>query len=482
MSDNDDNAGQAWLSVQGNVSTALMRMLECDDIVPGTAPSYELCKTIFTYHPLGQKMAESPIKRAQSQKREIKITGAPEDELIEQFQKEWDKLGEVGTDTLIRNVHALSRVYGIAAVAMLCDGIEPSQPIPPERYHELDLTFNILDPLNTAGSLVMEQDPNSRKFLKPSAIAVAGKAYHPSRACIVMNEQPVYIEWTSSAFGFVGRSVYQRALYPLKSFVQSMITDDMVMRKAGVIVAKLKSPGSIIDKVVRAFYAAKRQLIKDSKTNQVLSIGESEAIESLNLMNLDKAGEYARTNIIKNIATGADMPALLLLEETLAQGFGEGSEDAKQVAWYIDTIRKDAAPIYRFFDDIVMRIAWNPIWYKSIQKKYPSEYGKKDYTTAFYEWKNAFTATWPNLIVEPDSEKAKTDDIVTKAVLSLVEVMAPQLDPDNKARLLCWAADQYNGRKTFEAIPLELDEEAIASYEPLMPMEEPKPVPESSHL
>ena len=96
--------------------------------------------------------------------------------------------------------------------------------------------------------------------------------------------------------------------------------------------------------------------------------------------------------------------------------------------------------------------------------------------------RTAFTATWPNLIVEPDSEKAKTDDIVTKAVLSFVEVMAPQLDPENKARLLCWAADQFNGRKTFEAIPLELDEEAISAYEPPVPMTETKPEPESSHL
>jgi hypothetical protein len=329
MSDFDDNSGAAVLGVQGNVSSNLMRLMTADDIVPGTSPSYEICKTIFTYHPLGAKMAESPIKRAQSQTRILSITGAPEEDLIEAFQREWDKLGEVGADVLIRNVHALSRVYGISAVAMLCDEIEPSEPIPPERYHELDLSFNILDPLNTSGSLIMNQDPNSKRFLKPSAIAVAGKPYHPSRACIVMNEQPVYIEWTSSAFGFVGRSVYQRSLFPLKSFVQTMITDDMISRKAGVVVAKLKSPGSVLDKVVRAFYQVKRQLIKDSKTNQVLSIGVDEDIASLNLMNLDKAGEFARTNIIKNIATGADMPALLLLEETLAQGFGEGSEDAK---------------------------------------------------------------------------------------------------------------------------------------------------------
>jgi len=33
--------------------------------------------------------------------------------------------------------------------------------------------------------------------------------------------------YTQAAFGFVGRSVYQRPLYPLKSFVQTMITDDL---------------------------------------------------------------------------------------------------------------------------------------------------------------------------------------------------------------------------------------------------------------
>jgi hypothetical protein len=129
-----------------------------------------------------------------------------------------------------------------------------------------------------------------------------------------------------------------------------------------------------------------------------------------------------------------------------------------------------------------MRRAWNPEFFASIQAKYPSEYGDKDYTTAFYAWKNAFKATWPNLLQEPDSEKAKTDDVITKAALSLVEVMGPQLDPENKARLLCWAAEQFNARETFSAIPLDLDEEAIASYVPPQPEHEPEPAPESSHL
>ena len=33
-----------------------------------------------------------------------------------------------------------------------------------------------------------------------------------------MNQSPIYIEFTNSAFGFVGRSVYQRRLVPDENF------------------------------------------------------------------------------------------------------------------------------------------------------------------------------------------------------------------------------------------------------------------------
>lgn len=479
MSNTDDYACLGTGSLAGN--SGLMRILMCDDIVPGSSPSYELCKLIYTYHPLGAKMAESPIKRAQSQARELKIVGAPEDELIEAFELEWNRLGEVGADTLIRNTHALSRVYGISACSVLCDEIPVDEPLPLDRLHELTLSFNILDPLNTAGSLVMEQDPNRPSFMKPSGIAVAGKAYHPSRAAIMMNEQPVYIEWTNSAFGFVGRSVYQRALYPLRSYVQTMITDHAVAEKAALLILKLEQPGSIIDKLTRAFYQAKRTLLQGAKTGNVLSMGKEETAESLNFQNLQQPMEFARNNILKNIATAADMPASMINQETLAEGFGEGTEDAKEIAAFIDGIRKEVDPIYRFFDILVMRRAWSPAFYESIQRKYPEEYGAVPYETAFAGWKNAFKATWPNLLVEPDSEKAKTDDIVTKAAIALFEVAAPMADPENKAVILEWLANVFNGRDMFKATPLEIDAQAMAEYVPPQPVTEPKPEVESSH-
>ncbi|WP_369050499.1 anti-CBASS protein Acb1 family protein [Burkholderia gladioli] len=475
-----EEGSQAMLGVGTAMSPELMRLLSADDLQPGSPPSYEMCKTIYSYHPLGAKMAEAPYEEALSQDREITIPGAPEDDLVEAFRREWAKLGTVGGDEIIKNFMTLKRVYGIASLIVGARELPTNEPLPLDRLHELDLYFNILDPLNTAGSLVLNQNPNASDFQKPQYLRVANHDYHPSRAVIALNEAPIYIEWTNSAFGFVGRSVYQRALYPLKSYVQSMITDNQIIEKSGLLVYKMKSPGAALDKLALAWGNLKRRMLKGAKTGNVMSIGLDESIESIDLKNIRDAAEFARTNVIKNIATAAKMPAVMIAQDTLTEGFGEGTEDAKMIARFIDRIRIEMGPAYEFLDPIVMRRAWSPEFYASMQRKYP-DYAGVPYATAFVQWKNAFTATWPNLLVEPDSERIKTDDVITKAAIACVEVMIPELDPENKATAIAWLAEVMNERKLMFSSPLEIDIDALKNYEPPAPPEEPHPEVESSH-
>jgi hypothetical protein len=488
MSDIETDGGAATIGTGATVPSSLMQILMADDIVPGAMPSYELAKELYVSHPLGAKMAEAPIEEAQSQEREIKIRadGVPEDDLVDAFQREWMTIGKTGADEIIKGLMTQKRVYGISSLgigAQTRSGVDlpTNEPIPYEQLHELETYFNVWDPLNTAGSLVLNQNPNAPDFQKPQYIRVAGKDYHSSRAVIALNESPIYISWTNSAFGFVGRSVYQRALYPLKTYIQTMITDQAVAEKAALLVMKMKSPGSVIDQRARNWFGFKRQALKGAKTGNVISIGIDEGIESVDLKNLKDAAEFSRNNCIKNISTAAKMPASMLYQETLTEGFGEGSEDAKIIARFIARMRIEMNPAYRFMDRIVMRRAWSPEFYKTLQRKY-AEYQRIPYETAFYEWQNAFTATWPNLLVEPDSEKIKTEDVITKAAISCVEVLAPLLDPVSKAKAAMWLADIMNERKLMFSAPLELDEEAIASYVPPEPMAEPHPTVESSHL
>ena len=243
-----------------------------------------------------------------------------------------------------------------------------------------------------------------------------------------------------------------------------MLTDDMISQKAGVIVAKIKQVGSIVDRIIAGFMGLKRTLLAGARTYNVLSISPDDSIESLNLQNIDGASSMARENIIKNVASGAGMPAKLISEEVFVAGFGEGTEDAKNIAHYIDGYRRELAPIFKFLENIVMVRAWNKEFFETVQRAFPDAYGKSSYQEVFFQWRAAFSAIWPSLLTEPDSEKIKVDETRLKSTVQILEVLMPQLDPENKARLVQWALDAFNENKMLFSTDIEIDGEALAEF------------------
>lgn len=448
------------ISISVGMGSALKRILLCSDIEPGSSPSYELCKLIFLYHPLGLKLIEAPIKIAQSKARKITIQNAPED-VVKAFETEWTA---VKADSNICNVKSISRVYGIASITIGVVGQQSNTPLDMDKLWDQDIYFSVYDPLNTAGSLIISQDPTSPDFNKPTDVVCAGQTFHRSRAITVMNENPIYLAYTSSAFGYVGRSVFQRTLYPLKSYLRSMQADEMIVRKLGLLIAKIKAPGSIIDQVMQMAIGIKRALLQQGETDQVLSIDPEEEIETLNMMNVDGAGTYARTNILNNIATGAGMPSIIIRNETYVSGFSEGSEDAKDVATYINEFRQEMQPIYAWFDNIVQYRAWNPEFYKTIQKKYPEKYKDVSYEEAFYQWREEFTVEWPSLLIEPESEEVNVEKTKLDGIKDVLSVILPEMDPKNKATAIQWAADNISENKIMFPHELILDMDALADF------------------
>ena len=450
------------ISVMGSygLGNGLLSLLMADDIQPGSDISYELCKTIYSYHPLGQKMAEAPLNMAQSQKRQLSVQEAPP-EVLKEFEREWDLMG---ASARIHDLGRLARVYGLASVVAGCTKVPADKPLDMTKIHEQDLFFNVLDPLNTAGSLVLSQIPTAKDFNKPVSVVTNGVRFHPSRYVVLMNEAPVYLQYTDSAFGFVGRSVYQRALFPLKSFIRSMIADDMIATKLALLVAKQKSPGSIATRAMAAMQAVKRSLLRQAQTGQVLSIDTTEGIETLNMQNVDGAGTYSRTNILKNTATSGDMPAKLLENETMVAGFGEGTEDAKNIARYIERVREWLGPAYAWFDNFVQYRAWNGEFYARIQHQYPEAYGKVPYEEAFSRWRQNFAAQWPSLLIEPESEEIKVDDVKLQAVIAVLQTLLPVLDPANKTLLIQSALDNVSENRRMFAHEFELDYDALEQF------------------
>lgn len=446
----------------------LMALLDSDDIQPGSTAGYETCKTIYLFHPLGGKMVDRPIKMAMNESRTVHVSQAYgiEQRLRDAFEREWKALG---ADKHIANAARISRIYGVSAIAMLVDNQEPSLAVDYRTLYKHNVTFNILDPLNTAGSIVLNQDPNSKDFQKVEGIRVAGKPYHKSRCVVQQNEDPIYLAYNSAAFGFTGRSVYQRALFPLKSFIQTMRTDDMVAVKGGLLVTKIKGPSSVVNNMMLKLSGIKRMMLKRGKTGEVLQIGDSDNIESIDLSNLEKPLDSARKHILENVAAAADMPAIILNSETFAQGFGEGTEDARAVAVYIDNIREWMDQLYAFFIRVCQYRAWSIDFFQSLRADFPEL--KNTYSLYFASWINNFEYRWPSSLKEPESEKVKVDEIRFKAIVSMLEVLLPQVntDDENRALLIEWAQANANANESLFPQRLDLDIDSLKANRPQQP-------------
>lgn len=457
---------------QISVGNSLQTLLMCDDIEAGTSAGYETAKTIYLHHPHGSKIVDRPLELATSKAREITVPGTPGDgmELIDAFEKQWksDRCNEH-----LINVGRLARIYGPATLGVVEKDGESDQPLDTSTLSKAEISYNEWDPLNTSGSLVMNQDPNSLDFQKHSGVRVNGKTYDRSRVVVLQHERPIYIAYESSGYGFTGRSAYQRALLPLKQYIQLMQANGMVAVKAAVIIAKVKQPSSAVDRPMLGFLRQKREYVKEAQNGNVISIDTEENIETLNFQNLEGPLTAVRRNIIEDIAAGAGMPAKLLLEDTFATGFGEGTEDSKAIAQYLDGVRTWLEPVYSFLDNLTIHRAWNEEFYASIQSKYPEQYGSIPYQVAFTEWKNAFTAIWPNLLEQTDEEKADSEKVTLEALVSVFEVLKAELPQSEKGKLVDWLANNLNTRTHLFSDPLELDIQAIIDYEPPQPMAQP---------
>lgn len=457
----------------GSCSPELIALLDSDDIQPGMSAGYQTCKTIYLFHPLGGKMVDRPIKMAMNESRTVHISQAYgiEQRLRDAFEREWKALG---ADKHIANAARISRIYGVSAVAMLVDNQEPSLAVDYRTLYKHSVTFNILDPLNTAGSIVLNQDPNAQDFQKVDGIRVAGKPYQKSRCVVQQNEDPIYLAYNSAAFGFTGRSVYQRALFPLKSFIQTMRTDDMVSVKGGLLVTKIQGPSSVVNNMMQKLSGIKRMMLKRGKTGEVLQIGANDSIESIDLSNLEKPLDSSRNHILENIAAAADMPAIILKSETFAQGFGEGTEDARSVAVYIDNIREWLEPLYDYFIRICQYRAWSIEFFNSLRADFPEL--KNTYSLYFSSWINNFEYRWPSSMKEPESEKVKVDEIRFKAIVSMLEVLLPQVntDDENRSLLIEWAQTNANANESLFPQRLDLDIDSLKANRPQQPQgEEP---------
>lgn len=441
----------------------LLELLENRNIRPGSKVSYELSKLLWIHHPLGGKLVEKPVSMALCKPRARNVKTDPEERVIKRFNEVWDKLN---ITEKIRDAFFTARCYGAAAIGVGDKTTESINALDKKQLKEEDIFINIFDPLNAAGSMVTTQEPNSPYFQQANLyLDVSGQLWHPSRTIKIFNGSPIYLAYQDSSYGYTGRSVFLRSLYPLASYLKTMEANETIADKVALIIAKVASNSSVISGIMQKIGSIKRAFVKSGKNGNVLQITDKDSIESLDLKNVDGPLKLARDNIISDIASGSDIPAILIKEEAFAHGFGEGKEDSKAISQYIDGVRQAIEPVIDYFEDLVQYIAWNEDFFESIQQSYP-EIFTENYEKTFYTWKDEFSSSWQELIDESPNERRESDGVVIQNAVRLYAILSPRLDAENRAIAADWLASIANETETYKGNPLLLDIDRLAEFQP----------------
>jgi hypothetical protein len=91
---------------------------------------------------------------------------------------------------------------------------------------------------------------------------------------------------------------------------------------------------------------------------------------------------------------------------------------------------------------------------------------KDTYSVYFQSWINNFEYRWPSSLKEPESEKVKVDETRFKAIVSMLEVLLPAADPENRATLIKWACENANTNENLFPQRIDLDYESLRDNPP----------------
>jgi len=431
---------------------SLRDLMQSNELQVGDLASYQICKTIFAYHPIGSKFATLPVDMAFSKPRGITLSDHPKI-VKERFETTYEKLG---VWSKIKQALILSRVYGMSSVMIGQYGKGLDEALDVTTIKTNPLFFNVLDPLNTAGSLINNQDPLSGRFLSVSGVQVMGKPVHASRCFIKNNgeEQPLYLQWSQSAFCYGGRSVYQRALPLLKQYLKSIQVDEYLLDKVGALVVKSGEPQGVYDsftgtmsKLIREMVKSLRGISTDAATGEVtggvLSMGKDDTVETLSLIHTNDVADGVRRRLLANLAATDGMPTTLLSDDPFATGHADGTEDRKKEAEYLEGIQSDAKELVDWLDGFVMRMAWDDEFLQQVKNDYP-QYSNMSLNTIFYQFKNSFDWKFQPLIIEPEEIKVKNQTGKIANVAAVVGMLSGQVDDDSKSEILSWSAKMIN--------------------------------------
>ena len=364
--------------------------------------SYEECRDIYRFWPLGKRVASALPNFAMSAGRKFIIKDAPP-EVIDKLEK---TAQDMGIEQIVNNTCIYARIYGLAFIYLA----NKNTPDKPFLYKDIlePHNFNILDPLAMGGSVRIDIDPTSPNFNKPVDYRIKGNLVHSKRIFYCTNDIPLYYKWNPSSYSWSGPSIYQNMTLLIRSWNRSIIAIQRMATKAASIIVKRKDISYDSGISLKAL-KYNLEMIRNMENDGIAGIRVGEEIEFFQLTGI------AEIDVIINKLHSAlmmalnDTPSGILLDKNLAQSMSDGDNDMKAIIIAVDKFRKDTlTPIYNFLDKFMLYKAFDSGFIKNIIKQYPDLYEGMGVNMIRETWMGNYSFEYNNIYPLSDNEMADT--------------------------------------------------------------------------
>lgn len=415
-----------WWSTRGGLERGYGNSQYSDRATLDSHPylTYDECKDIYLHWPLGKRVITSLTNFALSAPRDITFADLP----IECVKTYESTLEAFKVLQVVKQAANYSRLYGMSAIFVAHKKIRPSKPLTYDDLNPNDISFNVLDPLNLAG-IQISQDPTNVNYQKITNIVVNGQTVHPTRILVLFNDMPLYLRWIPSTYSWGSPSVFENMKNLIKSWNRCVVALERMATKAGSIIVKHRDSGVVLNSIAAKAAEVTLDAIRDMQNDGIASLEKDANIELFNLSGVETVDAIIEQMNKLILLALADTPSNVLLDKNLAEGFAEGSEDAKVMTMAIDSFRERAlTPAYKFLDFYLLRICFRPEALEKLKDLYSNDLKEFDIATLKEKLLQGFDWQYGSLIPEKDSEKAQTLSTHLDALGKLKEMGANLAD------------------------------------------------------
>ena len=367
--------------------------------------SWQECADLYRLFPLGRRLAEKIVDKALTGERTLYFGERAPEELKKRFLEVSRKCGQ---DEAVRQTLIFSRIYGTAVLYAVSEESPLDSTLNVLTARNEGLLFKAGDPL--AVQVQFNQDPRSFRYLSPESAKIRGVKIDKTRCYVCFNGTPMYLQYSNSGFNYGGRSVYENQIPVIRVWAQTLRSMGRMGNRASGIFAFFRNLRKGGANVAAASHSL--ELVKSVDATGGVALGSEDKIEFPTTSGIGDL-DTLMSRIEREIVTASDTPLSILLDERLANGFGNGSEDYKQLVQDLKSYRERyIRPLYTFSDIIVAAKAFTPEFLSEVIRDNPDIYQGYTVSHVYNDILEALSFDFGELYPQSGKEIAEEESIV----------------------------------------------------------------------